>query len=65
MADEFDEGRKRFNAIEKCYRDWFGLKQEELVLEEEQAEYFEKFPEREPGFRFSGLRYPTPESSES
>jgi hypothetical protein len=65
VAEEFDEGRKRFNAIEKCFRDWFGLKQEELVLEEEQAEYFEKFPEREPGFRFSGFQYPSPESSES
>lgn len=65
VAEEFDAGRKRFNAIEKCFRDWFGLKQEELVLEEEQAEYFEKFPEREPGYRFSGFHYPSPESSES
>jgi len=57
VTEEFDEGRKRFNAIEKCFRDWFGLKQEDLVLEEEQVEYFEKFPERVPGFRFSGFYY--------
>jgi hypothetical protein len=61
VADAFDAGRKRFNAIEKCFRDWFGLTQEQLLLEEEQAEYFSKYPEREPGYRLSGA-YPSPES---
>jgi hypothetical protein len=65
VAEEFDEGRKRFNAIEKCFRDWFGLKREDLVLEEEQVEHFEKFPEHEPGFRSSGFQYPSPGLSES
>ena len=65
VTEESDEGRKRFNAIEKCFRDWIGLNQEDLVLEEEQVEYFEKFPEREPGFRFSGFQYPSHGFSES
>ena len=54
VADAFNDGRKRFNAIEKCFRDWYGLTQEQLLLEEEQVEYFNKYPEREPGYRFSG-----------
>jgi hypothetical protein len=50
----FDTGRRRFNAIEKAFRDWFELSQDELLLEEGQAGYFEEHPERDLSYRFIG-----------
>ena len=63
LTEAFDAGRKRFNNIERCFHDWFGLDQEKVLLEEEQVEYFQRHPYREPGYRFSG-GYPSPLSSD-
>ncbi|KAK2792175.1 hypothetical protein FQN52_003943 [Onygenales sp. PD_12] len=54
IAEAFEAGRRRFNAIERCFRDWFGIRKEDLLLESEQEDFFLKYPHLEPGYRFSG-----------
>ncbi|KAI9683381.1 MAG: hypothetical protein M1829_005453 [Trizodia sp. TS-e1964] len=47
------EGREHFNRVEKCYRDCFGVKAEDIIPEEK-AVFFMEHPESEPGYDFSG-----------
>ena len=41
-------GMERFNRIEQCFQDWFGLSEDELYTEAQQVAYFDAHPEKHP-----------------
>ncbi|KAF2809617.1 uncharacterized protein BDZ99DRAFT_520959 [Mytilinidion resinicola] len=66
VTDALLAGQKRFNRIERCFRDWFGVPENILQLEQEQERYFERHPERAPGSELRDIRWwPAPEADEA